>query len=95
MKLRTLFTIIALVGGACLTGCVAQVGQGDDRTGTARSSLGNEGEPQEEPGDTNGQNQASDPSSDSTIGDNQGPQPLPWTATGGSGPSGGAEEKKK
>lgn len=100
MKLQTIITIIAFVGGACLTGCVAQVGQGDDRTGTTRSSLGNDpddngGDPQGDPENTTGGKHASDPGNNSTSGDNQGPQPLPWTTTGTAGPSGGTEEKKK
>jgi hypothetical protein len=37
MKLGVITTIIAL---AAATGCVAQVGQPDEKTGTARSSLG-------------------------------------------------------
>ncbi len=97
MKLRTVITIIALVGGACLTGCVAQVGQGDERTGTARTSLGNDpddkGDPEQDPKESTGKKSASDPTNSTTSGDNQGPQPLPWTATGGSAPSGGTEKK--
>ena len=92
MKLRTLTTLIALVGGACLVGCVAEVGQGDDRTGTSRSSLGNDPDPDPDPGDTPGKG-ASDPGN-STTDDNHGPRPVPWTAGGSSGTSGGTEQKK-
>lgn len=85
MKLATPITIIVLaLGGASLAGCVAQVGQGEERTGTARSSLdpSNGGDPgtpdpgQGDPGNTVGS------TDNPTSGDNQGPQPLPWMYNG-------------
>ena len=76
---------------------VAQVGQGDDRTGTSRASLGNDPDdkedPEQDPKGTTGTGH-SDPGDNPTSGDNQGPQPVPWAGGGSSGTSGGSEQKK-
>lgn len=94
--LRTTAAVAALLLAA---GCVAQVGQPEEKTGTIRSTLGNgdPGDPPPDPGtggdQSAGDKNTSDPGNNSTSGDNQGPQPLPWTTTGTS-PSGNSEQKK-
>lgn len=96
MNARTLTITIALLFSA---GCVAQVGQPEEKTGTIRSTLGNEPEEKDpSPGDPGGENAtdntAADPGNNSTSEDNQGPQPLPWNTTSSTTPSAGTEAKK-
>jgi hypothetical protein len=98
MNVRTFATIAALLAGAFLTGCVAQVGQPEEKTGTSKTSLDKDppADPPPDPGNpsnTDDKN-ASDPGNNSTSGDNQGPQPLPWAASD-TAPSSGSEQKKK
>jgi hypothetical protein len=96
MNARTIIITLALLSLGAV-GCVAQVGQPEEKTGTTRSTLG-KGEsaddpPPGDPGEQSTDTKASDPGNNSTSGDNQGPQPLPWTASESS-PSGGTEQKK-
>ena len=97
MNARIATIIAALLFAA---GCVAQVGQPEEKTGTVRSTLGNgdPGDPPPDPGggggdQSGGDKSTSDPGNNSTSGDNQGPQPLPWTTTSTSG-TGGTQQKK-